>query len=205
MSQDGSEEPSGSPTADSATLFDEYRARIHGYVLRLMRDSAEADDLTQETFLRAHRKLASLKNTATLSAWLYRIATNVCYDRFRQASYRRPPQPQETTSDSDEGEAPQVDVDAPRLDLVIEQGEMSQCVQEYLEQLPDDYRMVILLHDLNGMTNPQIAEALGCSLATAKIRLHRAREKLKAALVGACDFSCDERGVIVCDRKLPDD
>ena len=78
---------------------------------------------------------------------------------------------------------------------------MSSCVQDYLEELPDDYRAVILLHDLEGLTNPEIAEMLGCSLATAKIRLHRARKKLKEALDNACEFSRDDRGVFVCERK----
>jgi RNA polymerase sigma-70 factor (ECF subfamily) len=78
---------------------------------------------------------------------------------------------------------------------------MSSCVQDYLETLPDDYRAVILLHDLEGLTNPEIATMLGCSLATAKIRLHRARKKLKEALDNACRFIRDERGVFVCERK----
>jgi RNA polymerase sigma-70 factor (ECF subfamily) len=84
---------------------------------------------------------------------------------------------------------------------VVEQREMSSCVQDYLETLPDDYRAVILLHDLEGLTNPEIATMLGCSLATAKIRLHRARKKLKEALDNACRFIRDERDVFVCERK----
>jgi RNA polymerase sigma-70 factor (ECF subfamily) len=186
---------------DTAAVFGEYRERLQRYIVRQVRDAAEADDLVQETFLRAHRQLHTVTNPAALPAWLYRVATNVCYDRFRQASYRRAMQGTSIDTDEVESEAPQEDVDAPRLDLVIEQSEMSTCVQGYIEQLPDDYRMVILLHDLHGMTNPQMAQALGCTLATVKIRLHRARAKLKQALSAACDFSVDERGVFVCDRK----
>ena len=78
---------------------------------------------------------------------------------------------------------------------------MSACVRERLEDLPDDYRMVLLLHDEYGLTNPEIAEKLGCSLATVKIRLHRARRKLAQVLTGSCDFRHDERGVVVCDPK----
>jgi len=184
-------------------VFEQYRDRIHGYILRLVRDRAEADDLTQETFLRAQRKLESLQDPGALSVWLYRIATNVCYDRFRQASYRQAGRSLDSAADDEQSEAQQEHADSPRLDLVIEREEMSACVQEYIEQLPDDYRMVILLHDLHGMINPEIADVLGCSLETVKIRLHRARTKLKAALSAGCDFSCDERGVFVCDRKPP--
>lgn len=199
---------SGEPedlTADSsAAVFEQYRGRIYHYILGLTHDPAEADDLLQETFLRVHRKLESLKDPANLSVWLYRIATHLCYDRFRQASRRGVTQPFDTRSDDDET-VPAEDADTPSLLQVIERSEMSACIREFIEQLPDDYRTVILLHDLHGMTNPEIAQALGCSLATVKIRLHRARQKLKASLTAGCDFCCDERGVFVCDRKPRND
>jgi RNA polymerase sigma-70 factor (ECF subfamily) len=192
-------------TADltSAVVFEQYRDTIYRYILRLVRDPVEADDLTQETFLRSHLQLASLRDRAALTVWLYRIATHVCYDRFRQASYRHPAQSiDDAPGDSSSPiEAEYADVDAPRLDQVIERAEMSACVQGFLEKLPDDYRMVILLHDLHGMTNPEIARMLGCSLETAKIRLHRARRKLKAALEASCAFSRDERDVLVCEPR----
>jgi RNA polymerase sigma-70 factor (ECF subfamily) len=193
----------GSSGLNSAAVFERYRDRIRRYIGGLVRDSAEADDLLQETFVRVHRKLDSLGDPATLTTWLYRIATNVCYDRFRQPAHRRTAQAPSDSTSGESGEPPADDPDAPSLSLVIEQAEMSTCVREYIEQLSDDYRMVILLHDLHGMSNPEIARALDCSLATVKIRLHRARQKLKAALSTACDFTCDERGVFVCDRKRP--
>jgi RNA polymerase sigma-70 factor (ECF subfamily) len=187
----------------SEAIFEQYRDKIYRYILSMVRDPAEAEDLTQETFLRAHLKLESLQDRAALTVWLYRIATHVCYDRFRQSSYRRAPQPLDAALDDGQAEAQWADVDAPRLDQVIEQNEMSACVQEFIEQLPDSYRVVILLHDLHGLTNPEIAQMLGHSLGAVKIRLHRARRQLKAALTAACDFSHDERGVFVCERKPP--
>jgi RNA polymerase sigma-70 factor, ECF subfamily len=72
------------PTVDSAAVAERYRISIYHYILRLVGDRERADDLTQETFLRVHRRLADLKDTAALEAWLYRIATNVCYDQFRE-------------------------------------------------------------------------------------------------------------------------
>lgn len=197
--------PKGAADLTSATVFEQYRDRIHRYVFRLVRDEAEAEDLTQETFLRAHRQLETLQDSAALTVWLYRIATHVCYDRFRQASYRNPATSLDVAFEESPGsaEGQHADPRAPRLDQVIEQGEMSACVQGFLEELPDDYRMVVLLHDLHDMTNPEIAQMLGCSVETVKIRLHRARRKLKAALAAGCEFSHDERGVLVCDRKPP--
>ena len=81
----------------------------------------------------------------------------------------------------------------------VERSEMSECVQKYLETLPDDYRTVIFLHDVYDLSNPEIAQLLDCSVATVKIRLHRARVRLRGVLKAACTFEIDERGVMVCD------
>jgi RNA polymerase sigma-70 factor (ECF subfamily) len=78
-------------------------------------------------------------------------------------------------------------------------------VQRYLAGLSYPYRAVILLHDTQGLTNPQIAEMLDVSLATVKIRLHRARKRLREALGEACSFSSDDRGVLVCEIKPDED
>ena len=70
-----------------------------------------------------------------------------------------------------------------------------------VQRRPDDYRIAILLHDAHGLSNPEIADLLGCSLATAKIRVHRARGRLRETLATACSFEIDERGVLVCDPQ----
>lgn len=188
---------------ESSTSLAVHHKAIYSYVLGVVGSPDEAEDLTQETFLRAHDKLSSLQDPSRLLPWLYRIATNACYDRFRQASFRNRPQSLDGKT-GDEAESfplEPADKKAPRLDKLMEQDEMSVCVQKYLMNLPDTYRAVILLHDVEGLTNSEIGEMLGISLATAKIRLHRAREKLRAALSEACSFSTDERGVVVCEPK----
>ena len=81
------------------------------------------------------------------------------------------------------------------------QREMSDCVRGYLEDLPDAYRTVILLHDVQGLTNREMADGLGVTLDAVKIRLHRARTRLRAALAAGCSFSQDERGVSVCEPR----
>jgi len=175
------------------TTIESQRSRIRAYILRLVRNPAEADDLTQETLLRAHSGLASLRDETALTAWLYRIATRVCYDRFRQIS-RLPPH-------DALDEVPEEGDRAPRLDELLERAEMSACVQEFIAKLPDTYRSVILLHDLHGLTSREIADMQACTLETAKIRLHRARARLREALTQGCQLSYDERNTLVCGRK----
>ena len=85
------------------------------------------------------------------------------------------------------------DPDKLSLQQTIERNEMSACVQRHLADLPDSYHAVILLHDQYGLIGPEIAETLGASLATVKIRLHRARHRLQATLEAGCAFSLDVR------------
>jgi len=185
-------------------IFSRYHDRIYRYILRLVDQPDEAEDLTQETFLRVHSELSTLRNESALTSWLYRIATHICYDRFRQSSFRLESQSlednQREQSDILEGQIE--DLDEPKLDQVIDQQEMSTCVQAYVSRLSDDHRITILLHDLHGMTCPEIAQRLGCSLELVKIRLHRARQKLKAVLSVVCDFSINQQGILVCESKI---
>ncbi|UCF67773.1 MAG: RNA polymerase sigma factor [Acidobacteriota bacterium] len=193
---------------ESTDRLTEHRSAIYRYIRGIVRDATVAEDLVQETLLRAHEKLTTLENPASLIPWLYRIATNICHDRYRAAAYRHKVVPLDAGTHGAEGAddtspANTLTDASPRLDTVMEQREMSACVQDFLAELSDSYRAVILLHDTQGLTNPEIAEMLGVSLATVKIRLHRARNKLRAALAEACAFSTDERGVLVCERKPP--
>ncbi len=182
---------------ENATVFfkGDYQ-RIFRYIMSMVHDTAEAEDLTQESFLRAYRRRNSLRDEGAQTAWLYRIATHVCLDRLRQYARRNP---MESETDLD-----QVDVaepDTPSLQQTIERDEMSACVQRYLIRLPDSYRAVMLLHDMHELTALEIAQLLGESLANVKIRLHRARHKLRTALQAGCEFSYDERSVLTCESK----
>src|SRR6266508_2940130 len=137
----------GVPSAD---LVAGYRSRIYRYILSIMHDPVEDDDLTQDVFLQAHRKLGSLRDPDALTSWLYRIATHVCYDRFRKWSRQPTFEPLDVSGSvtaSPEGD----DTDAARLDRLIERTEMSACVRGFLEDLCNEYRQVILLHDLEGL------------------------------------------------------
>jgi RNA polymerase sigma-70 factor, ECF subfamily len=178
-----------------------FRPQVQRHILAMVRDEAEAEELTQDTYARALERIGQLRDPQAALAWLYRIATSVSLDRLRQ---RRPanvaldpvaPAGEEAVQGADRERAPSL------LGTALEHSEMSECVQGYLAALPDDYRIAILLHDGHGLSNPEIAQLLGCSLATAKIRVHRARARLRETLDAACSFEIDERGVLVCDPQ----
>lgn len=182
--------------ANASVFFKGDYHRIFRYILSMVRDSAEAEDLTQETFLRAYHRRDTLKDEGAQIAWLYQIATHVCLDRLRQYARRSPME-----SDTDLDEVEIAEYDTPSLQQTIERDEMSGCIQSYLNRLADSYRAVILLYDMHDLTAPEIAQLLGESLPNVKIRLHRARLKLKAALQAGCAFSYDESNVLTCESK----
>lgn len=185
-----------SPEAQPEQVFAQHRARLSRYVLSLVHNRADAEDLMQEIMLRAHRGVGELRETEALATWLFRIATHACLDHLRQR-VRRPAI--DHGADPDAIEEP---AEAPvTLQATIERREMSECVQRFIVALPDDYRAVIMLAELEGLTGPEISELLGVPLTTVKMRLHRARRMLQEELEAGCTFCCNEQGVLVCEPK----
>ncbi len=186
---------------DFADVFREYQRPIYNYLLRMTQNPAEADDLTQETFIRVHRGLPTFRGEASLSTWIYRIATNVSLDHFRRRATREA----SALISLEEVELNRgwiADESASPPEQLAAQSEMSACVQRFVHRLSPNYRAALVLHDLQGLKDREIADVLGVSLGTVKIRLHRARKKLREALDAGCDLSHDERDVLVCAPKV---
>lgn len=175
---------------------EKYRPRIVRYIRYLLHDSAEAEDLAQETLLRVFQQRNALRDSSAFEGWIYRIATHISLDRLRlrkRTTDRHVDLPAE--------ELPLVDRVQPSPFTVIQQSEMSDCVNQYVSELTDAYKAVILLHDADGLTAEEIASLLALPLTTVKMRLHRARQRLKIALDNACQFGRDDRGVFICEPK----
>ncbi len=163
--------------------FEDFYREIFVYALSLVHDRAEAEDVAEETFLRAYRRLDPLPDSGSLMAWLYGIATRICLDRTGKQACRMAEKPE---AGLDELEA--AGRGLPSLQRIAGQNIKSGCTQSYLEGLPAGYRAVILLHDLDELTGPEIAETLNVSLATVNIRLHQAHHNLQAQLEAGCAF-----------------
>ncbi len=163
------------------------------YLRRYAGNPAVADDLLQETLIRITRGLPSFAGHASLKTWAFSIATRVAADHFRQPAHRV------QIVDIDES------LELFDRDMAVDQrlviNEMNACVRQVIDSLPEDYRAALVLYDLEGLTAAQTAEVGGCSLPTAKIRIHRARLRLREALHEECDFYFDRENVLRCDRK----
>jgi len=183
-------------------LFNTYQKPIYNYVLRMVRDNAIAEELTQEIFIKTYKNLSSFRGDSKLSTWIYGIATNSCLDYFRTSDYKKGKNTDVLDEDILNEETGGIDI---KRFLSIEEdlikSEMAQCIRDYVENLPGDFRTVLVLHDLQGFKNREISKILGCSLETIKIRLHRARKKLQSILASNCDFYRDENDVLCCDKK----
>lgn len=155
-------------------LVDKYREGIYAFVYAELRDFQDAQDVTQEVFLQAYRKLRSLRNRESFSFWLYRIAYRYCVQWFRDRSRR-------VDRDFIEDQDPRV-MDAPSLDYHRE-SQVYESVREALAMLPDAYREVLVLHYFGGLTIKDMAKAIGASPAAIGMRLSRARAHMKEEMI----------------------
>jgi RNA polymerase sigma-70 factor (ECF subfamily) len=184
-------------------VHEAYRSRITRYLAVLAGDD-NAEDLCQEVFLKVDKSLKDFRDEAKLSTWIYRIATNTYHDHFRSRSFRQ--QQKENLSPTEEidvlkGETPGLAEQPPVAEHGAIRKEMITCIRGYINQLPEDYRVVLLLSEEEGFKNREIAEILKISLDNVKIRLHRAKAKLKELLEGNCEFYLDDQSEVACDRK----
>lgn len=197
-----------SPDNEFAKIYDAYYSRIVRYVGRIT-GSNDAEDIAQEVFDKVNRGLEGFKSKSKLSTWIFRIATNTAIDRSRSAAYKHAAESIAINGSEDRQVQDGLeDQKVPSSDQMVIQKEMRECINEYIDKLPPDHKVVIVLSELEGMPNKEIAEILGISLDNAKIRLHRARAGLKAVLNEACEFYYTEQNTLACDRKqvkiLPD-
>ena len=157
-------------------LYKAHSAKLYSLVLRIVNNPADAEDLLQEIFLSAHRKLEGFRGESALGTWLYRLATNQCLDFLRSRATRAG----QLTDTLDE---------EPRLADAGTRGLAEQTVakmdlERALAQLPDGCRAAFVLHDVQGLEHREVAHALGIAEGTSKSQVHKARLRLRAILAG---------------------
>ena len=150
-------------------------------------NSEDAADMTQEAFIKAYNSLQSFRGDSKFSVWLYRIVSNVCLD-FLRSKNRRP-----TVSlsvEDDDGEDTQLDVadESQSPELLLDRKLTRESVRRGLDSLPPDYRQILLLREIQGLSYDEIAQALGLEVGTVKSRIFRARKRL-------CNFLIDDGNI----------
>ena len=159
------------------TLVLEYEKNVYNIALRMTGNSEDAADMTQEAFIKAYNSLQSFRGDRKFSVWLYRIVSNVCLD-FLRSKNRRP-----TVSlsvEDDDGEDAQLDVadESQSPELLLDRKLTRDSVRRGLDSLPPDYRQILLLREIQGLSYDEIAQALSLEVGTVKSRIFRARKRL---------------------------
>ena len=160
-----------------------YRNRIQNYVARYSGCAADAEDLTQEVFIKAYLAIKKFRGQCSFQTWLYQIANNVCVDRFRRVKRERIAYTLDDPVGTEEGEVGREIPDTARGPEELAQSrEVRDQVQKALTQLSEKLRPVVILHDLEGMRYEEIAEILKIPVGTVKSRLFNARMELRNKL-----------------------
>jgi RNA polymerase sigma-70 factor (ECF subfamily) len=156
-------------------IYARYERPVYRYAYRMLGDADDADDIKQETFLKAYRALPTFRGDCSLLTWLLKIASNLCRDRIKSRSRRSevelaPEVEADLTATGDFGADPA---------HLLEKKDLLQTANRVLTGLPDMQREMIVLRDVEGLSYQQIAELQGCSVASVKLRLFRARRGFK--------------------------
>lgn len=175
-----------------------FQPKVHRYLTRLIGEK-DAEDLTQEVLIKVEQALADFNHKSKLSTWIYQIATNVAIDRSRSRSYKQ--------AAVETNELIEINPDnircGPKLKSIEDQiirKEMNECIRSFIETLPEQFRIILTLREIEGLKVNDISKILGLSTGGTRVRLHRARERLKKILLENCSFYRTECcGRLVCE------
>jgi RNA polymerase sigma-70 factor (ECF subfamily) len=178
-------------------LFEAYRSRIYSVCLRMTSNAAEAEDLTQDAFLQAFRKIAKFRGDSAFSTWLHRIAVNTVLMHFRKNSLSQISL-DEPYSDSEGSKI--------RREYGTRDKGLAGCVDRValaraMKDLPPGYRTIFLLHEVEGYEHQEIAEMLSCSVGNSKSQLYKAKLRFRELLAPTPTTGLAERNAKPCAKK----
>ena len=172
----------GGETEAFELLVLEYQKNVYNVALRITGNAEDAADMAQEAFIKAFNSISSFKGDSRFSVWLYRIVSNVSVD-FLRSKARRPSS--SLSIENEEGETVELEIADESLspEKLLEIKLSSQAVRRGLNSLPEDYRQILLLREIQGLSYDEIAQILDIEIGTVKSRIFRARKKLCAYLI----------------------
>jgi RNA polymerase sigma-70 factor, ECF subfamily len=159
-------------------LYAQHKRRVFSLCLRMTGDHAQAEDFTQEAFLQLYRKIASFRGESAFSTWLHRLTVNIVLMHWRKKGLMEVSLEETLEPQSEDG--PKKDIG--KRDDVLHGSIDRMTLERAISDLPPGYRIIFVLHDVEGYEHNEIAEMLGCSIGNSKSQLHKARMKLRASL-----------------------
>jgi RNA polymerase sigma-70 factor (ECF subfamily) len=168
----------GDPAAFEA-VYRAHAARLFGLVSRMLASAPEAEDVLQDVFINAHRKIGGYRGESSLGTWLYRLAVNHCLDHLRSRAARTA----RSTESLDVQDGFEPAAVEPRVPTAVSRIDLERAIA----QLPEGCRMAFVLHDVEGLDHKEVAKVLGITEGTSKSQVHKARMRLRGLLDPAGD------------------
>jgi RNA polymerase sigma-70 factor (ECF subfamily) len=164
-------------------LVEGYQKKVFNIAYRMLGNYDDASELAQEALIKIYKSLKSFKEESQLSTWIYRITTNVCLDELRKRKNKAVVYIDEKIRSEDDEITRQVEDKQPTPEQRAEQNEVKKAINNAIQSLSQDYKIVIILRDIQGLSYDEIAEILKCPTGTVKSRINRARQSLKELLL----------------------
>jgi RNA polymerase sigma-70 factor (ECF subfamily) len=176
----------GDPAALEA-LVRSHQDRVYSFAMRMCRNVEDAKDILQDTFLGVIRSIREFREESKFSTWLYRIAANACLKKRRRGVHEPTPEQELSLDDlmprpDAEGRKPEIPDWSEDAERALLQGELSARMESAIDKLPRDYKIVLVLRDVEGLSAEETAQAVGLSVPAVKSRLHRARVLVRREL-----------------------
>jgi len=165
-------------------LVSRYENKVYRLAIKLTRNETLAEEVLQEVFLRVYEKLHTFRGESQFSSWLYRIAANLCFAKLNVEKKHVHSDLEEEISQVETGGLLGTDSWADTPERVVLSDEAQAVISEAIDRLPEDFRVVLVLRDVEGMSNSEVAKILDLSVPAVKSRLHRARLALRKRLAG---------------------
>lgn len=165
----------------------EYKKQLRGYIAKRVREQDAVDDILQDVLIKAHANLHTVASSGSIAAWLYRIAANAIADHYR--AHR--------TFDELPDELPAPEAEPDYI------ADLASCFQPLIDDLPETYRAALVLSEIDGLTQKEVASRLGLTLSGAKSRVQRGREKLRRNLHECCDIETGTNGIVGFELRDP--
>jgi RNA polymerase sigma-70 factor, ECF subfamily len=169
-------------TVTVENIWQEFSSKVWQFIRSRVSDDATADDILQDVFLKIQKRLDQLDDSSKVQSWIYLIARNAVIDHYRV---------RKETVEVPESLVAETAIDDPEIES------LKVAFRRMIDSLPEPYREAIVLTELEGLTQKQLAERLGISVSGAKSRVQRGREQLKQALLDCCKFEFDRRGRVI--------
>ncbi len=171
---------------ETREIWTKFSEELRGYLVKKTGDIAMAEDMLHETFIKVHLNISQLRSGDQVRSWLYRIADNTLIDHYRRKAV---PEPVFSSEENEEAASHSAE----------------DCLLPLIKKLPEIYRDAVLLSDIKGIKQRKVAEMLGISLSGAKSRIQRGRKLIQEGFVNCCDYTINDKGMLVGDDKTEDE